>query len=91
MAYTYTLRHLPVSLVSLYACINPIIAVALGIAVLGEPFTPRMALAAALGVRRRGHRAPKGPVRRDPCGRAGRDSQCDAGGPAGARSAGSVA
>ena len=33
---------------SLYAYINPIIAVALGVAVLGEPFTPRMALAAAL-------------------------------------------
>ena len=36
------------SLVSLYAYINPIIAVALGVAVLGEPFTSRMALAAAL-------------------------------------------
>ena len=48
MAYTYALRHLPVSLVSLYAYINPIIAVALGVAVLGEPFTSRMALAAAL-------------------------------------------
>ena len=48
VAYTYALRHLPVSLVSLYAYVNPIIAVALGIAVLGEPFTARMALAAAL-------------------------------------------
>jgi drug/metabolite transporter (DMT)-like permease len=47
VAYTYALRHLPVSLVSLYAYINPIIAVALGVAVLGEPFTTRMALAAA--------------------------------------------
>jgi drug/metabolite transporter (DMT)-like permease len=47
VAYTYALRHLPVSLVSLYAYINPIIAVALGVAVLGEPFTMRMALAAA--------------------------------------------
>ena len=36
------------SLVSLYAYINPMIAVALGVAVLGEPFTSRMALAAAL-------------------------------------------
>ena len=36
------------SLVSLYAYINPVIAVALGVAVLGEPFTARMALAAAL-------------------------------------------
>jgi drug/metabolite transporter (DMT)-like permease len=48
VAYTYALRHLPVSLVSLYAYINPIIAVALGVAVLGEPFTSRMAFAAAL-------------------------------------------
>jgi drug/metabolite transporter (DMT)-like permease len=48
VAYTYALRHLPVSLVSLYAYINPIIAVALGVAFLGEPFTWRMAIAAAL-------------------------------------------
>ncbi len=48
VAYTYALRHLPVSLVSLYAYVNPIIAVALGVAVLGEPFTMRMAAAAAL-------------------------------------------
>jgi drug/metabolite transporter (DMT)-like permease len=47
VAYTYALRHLQVSLVSLYAYINPIIAVALGVAILGEPFTLRMALAAA--------------------------------------------
>jgi drug/metabolite transporter (DMT)-like permease len=47
VAYTFALRHLPVSLVSLYAYINPVIAVALGVAVLGEPFTSRMALAAA--------------------------------------------
>ena len=43
VAYTYALRHLPVSFVSLYAYINPVIAVALGVAVLGEPFTSRMA------------------------------------------------
>jgi drug/metabolite transporter (DMT)-like permease len=48
VAYTYALRHLPVSLVSMYAYVNPIIAVALGVAVLGEPFTMRMAFAAAL-------------------------------------------
>jgi drug/metabolite transporter (DMT)-like permease len=48
VAYTYALRHLPVSFVSLYAYINPIIAVALGVALLGEPFTVRIALAAAL-------------------------------------------
>ena len=48
VAYSYALRHLPVSFVSLYAYINPIIAVALGILLLHEPFTPRMAGAAAL-------------------------------------------
>lgn len=48
VAYAFALRHLPVSRVSLYAYINPVIAVALGVAVLGEPFTARMALAAAL-------------------------------------------
>jgi drug/metabolite transporter (DMT)-like permease len=48
VAYTYALRHLPVSFVSLYAYINPVIAVALGILVLHEPFTWRMASAAAL-------------------------------------------
>lgn len=47
-AYTYALRHLPVSLVSLYAYVNPVIAVALGVLVLGEHFTWRMGLAAAL-------------------------------------------
>jgi drug/metabolite transporter (DMT)-like permease len=48
VAYTYALRHLPVSFVSLYAYINPVIAVALGVLVLHEPFTGRMAVAAAL-------------------------------------------
>jgi drug/metabolite transporter (DMT)-like permease len=48
VAYTYALRHLPVSFVSLYAYINPIIAVALGILLLGEPFDMRMALSALL-------------------------------------------
>ena len=47
VAYSYALRHLPVSFVSLYAYINPIIAVTLGVLVLHEPFTPRMAGAAA--------------------------------------------
>jgi drug/metabolite transporter (DMT)-like permease len=48
VAYTYALRHLSVSFVSLYAYINPIIAVALGVLLLGEPFNVRMAAAAAL-------------------------------------------
>ena len=48
VAYTYALRHLPISFVSLYAYINPIIAVTLGVLFLGEPFDSRMAAAAAL-------------------------------------------
>jgi drug/metabolite transporter (DMT)-like permease len=48
VSYTYALRHLPVSFVSLYAYVNPVIAVALGVAILGEAFTWRMGLAAAL-------------------------------------------
>ena len=48
VAYTYALRHLPVSFVSLYAYINPVIAVTLGVLFLGEPFDARMAAAAAL-------------------------------------------
>jgi drug/metabolite transporter (DMT)-like permease len=48
VAYTYALRHLPVSFVSLYAYVNPVIAVSLGVALLGEPFDSRMMVAAAL-------------------------------------------
>lgn len=48
VAYTYALRHLPISFVSLYAYVNPVIAVALGVIVLNEPFTSRMAVAALL-------------------------------------------
>jgi drug/metabolite transporter (DMT)-like permease len=48
VAYTYALRHLPVSFVSLYSYINPVIAVALGVLLLDEPFTSRMMVAAAL-------------------------------------------
>ena len=45
-AYAYALKHLPVATVSLYAYINPIIAVVLGTLVLQEPFNARMFLAA---------------------------------------------
>jgi len=48
VAYTYALRHLPVALVSLYAYINPVIAVALGVTFMAEPFNSRMAAAVAL-------------------------------------------
>lgn len=47
-AYLYALKNLPVSTVSLYAYVNPVIAVLLGAAVLDEPFTPRIAVASLL-------------------------------------------
>lgn len=47
-AYVFALKHLPVSTVSLYAYINPVIAVVLGTALLDEPFGPRVIVAAAL-------------------------------------------
>lgn len=47
-SYVYALKYLPVSTVSLYAYINPIIAVLLGTLLLAEPFTLRFAIAAAL-------------------------------------------
>jgi drug/metabolite transporter (DMT)-like permease len=48
VAYTYALKHLPIAFVSLYAYINPLIAVVLGVVILDEPFTARMAGAAAI-------------------------------------------
>jgi drug/metabolite transporter (DMT)-like permease len=47
-AYIYAIQHLPLSLVSVYAYINPVIAVALGTVFLSEPFTMRIAIAAVL-------------------------------------------
>jgi drug/metabolite transporter (DMT)-like permease len=47
-AYVYAIQHLPISTVSLYAYINPIIAVLLGALLLAEPLTARIAVAAAL-------------------------------------------
>jgi len=44
-AYAYALKHLPVATVSLYAYVNPIIAVLLGTWILGEPFSARIAVA----------------------------------------------
>jgi drug/metabolite transporter (DMT)-like permease len=47
-AYAYALKHLPVATVSLYAYVNPIIAVILGTLILNEPFSARMAVSAAI-------------------------------------------
>ena len=48
VSYIYALKHLPVSTVSLYAYINPVIAVLLGTILLDEPFGARVILAGAL-------------------------------------------
>jgi drug/metabolite transporter (DMT)-like permease len=47
-AYIYALSRLPVSFVSLYAYVNPVIAVLLGTWLLGEPFGLRIAIAMAV-------------------------------------------
>src|SRR5918993_4867975 len=47
-AYVYAVKHLPISTVSLYAYINPLIAVVLGAVLLGEPLSFRIAIAAGL-------------------------------------------
>jgi drug/metabolite transporter (DMT)-like permease len=47
-AYAYALKHLPVATVSLYAYVNPLIAVVLGTTILKEPLSPRLAIAAAV-------------------------------------------
>jgi len=47
-AYIYAIQHLPLQLVSLYAYINPMIAVALCTLLLSEPLPARILVAAAL-------------------------------------------
>jgi drug/metabolite transporter (DMT)-like permease len=47
-AYIYTLKHLPVSTISLYSYINPVIAMVLGSLVLAEPFGLRTAVASGV-------------------------------------------
>jgi drug/metabolite transporter (DMT)-like permease len=47
-AYIYAIQHLPLQLVSLYAYINPMIAVALGTLLLNEPLSARILIAAVL-------------------------------------------
>lgn len=48
VAYSYALKHLPISVVSLYTYVNPVIAVGLGALLLGEPFGARQMMAAAV-------------------------------------------
>ena len=64
-AYTWLLAHAPVSQVATYAYVNPVIALVLGWAILGEPLTPFLLggaglvlVAVALVVRHEGRRPP---------------------------------
>jgi len=47
-AYSWLLQHAPVSLVSTYAYVNPVVAVFLGALILAEPVTPSIAIGAAI-------------------------------------------
>ena len=47
VAYVWLLRAAPISLVATYAFVNPVVAVVIGWALLGEEFTTRMLLAGA--------------------------------------------
>ena len=47
-AYSWLLQHAPVSLVSTYAYVNPIVAVFLGALILAEPITPSIVIGAAI-------------------------------------------
>jgi len=47
-AYAYALKYLPIATVSLYAYVNPVIAVVLGTVILKEPFNARLGIAAAI-------------------------------------------
>jgi drug/metabolite transporter (DMT)-like permease len=47
-AYSWLLQHAPVSLVSTYAYVNPVVAVFLGALILAEPVTPSILIGAAV-------------------------------------------
>jgi len=44
----YAMQHLPIATVSLYAYVNPVIAVVLGTVIRSEPFSPRLVAAASM-------------------------------------------
>ncbi|MGN9775132.1 EamA family transporter [Micromonospora sp. H33] len=47
-AYVWLLHHAPISLVSTYAYVNPVVAVALGALLVAEPVTPQVLLGGAV-------------------------------------------
>jgi drug/metabolite transporter (DMT)-like permease len=48
--FVWLLHHAPLPLVATYAYVNPVVAVLLGWAILGEPLTPRLAMAGVVVV-----------------------------------------
>ena len=50
VAYIYTLQHLPTALASIYAYINPIVAVLLGAALVNEKLTIFIAIGGAITI-----------------------------------------
>ncbi len=49
-AYIYTLQHLPMALASVYAYVNPVVAVLLGAVILNEPLNGYIALGGAVTI-----------------------------------------
>ena len=47
-AYTWVLQHAPISRVATYAYVNPVVAVILGVIILGEVITPAMLIGGAI-------------------------------------------
>ena len=47
-AYVWVLKKAPLQLIATYAYVNPVVAVALGVAILGETVTPRTLIAGAI-------------------------------------------
>jgi drug/metabolite transporter (DMT)-like permease len=47
-AFTWLLRNVPITTVSTYAYVNPVVAVTIGWALLDERVTPQMAVGGAL-------------------------------------------
>jgi len=47
-AYTWVLQHAPISRVATYAYVNPVVAVILGVIILGEVITPAMLVGGAI-------------------------------------------
>lgn len=81
VAYTYALRHLPMSIVSLYPYVNPVVAVVLGTWLLHEPLTWRIvgAIAIILSGSAVVSRRPKKPTHAAPAEQVRRadDVECD--------------